>query len=481
MTDAEYLSWLEAGGVRVALVEVSTSTPRYLSTLPFTTLPTDTPANRAYLPVVAYSFAFTERLNLDGAASISAGALELHNEDGALDSWLNEVWVNRAVRVYIGDVSWSRNDFKLVFDGVAAELTVSSSTRLSIVLRNKLERLNTPVSDVLLGGSTSNSERLLPITLGECHNVAPLLTDPATHEYQFNIGDSERVIEVRDEGVPVLFTATLTTGKFKLSASPKGAITASVQGAKPYSPTIAALVQKLATEYGTPSERLTLSDLDVANLAAFSVTCPQSVGVYLGDRANVLQTCQELASSVGAQVVMSKQGLLRLVRLAVPGFGTPQIVEPKDYEHGSLTLADRSEVRAGVKLGYCKNWSPQQSLETGIPAEHRSLYDQEWLTVTSSDSTVAANYKLYGELPQTDTLLLATADAQAEAARRLALWKQQRNVYKFRGYAHLLLLELGQALTLKGYRFGLEDGVTGTVIGLQSDWIAGRVEVEVLV
>ena len=481
MTDAQFLEWLERGGVRIALVEVETSTPHYISTLPYSTLPTDTPANLSYLPVLASSFAFTERMSLDGNINLSVGTLELHNEDGALDPWLDEVWVNRNISVRIGDASWPRADFKVVFSGVIAELAANGPTRLSIVLRNKLERLNTPATETLLGGTTANKDRLLPVTFGECHNITPLLIDPAEHQYRWHTGAAERLIEVRDEGVPVLATANLATGTFKLVKSPKGAITASVQGATPYAPTIASIVRALATAYGSPTERLSVGDLDFANLTAFDVACPQPTGYYISDRANVLQVCQDLASSVGAQVVMSKQGLLRLIRLTLPGTGTPKAIGTKDYEHGTLALSDRSEVIAGIKLGYCRNWSPQQSLETGIPAEHRALYEQEWLTETARDSAVAANYKLYAELPQTDTYLLTAADTQAEASRRLDLWKVQRNVIKFKGYPHLLLLELGDSVTVIAPRFGLSGGKTGVVIGLQSDWIAGRVDVEVLV
>ena len=187
MTDLEFTGWLEKGGVRAALIEVDTDTPHYISTVPYTTLPTDTPANLPYLPVVAPSFSFSEKLSLDGGFNISVGSIELYNEDGSLDSWLNEVWVNRAIRVYIGDVSWVRSDFRMIFSGVISELSASSRTRLSIVLRDKLQRLNTPVTDAVLGGTTSNKDRILPITLGECHNVSPLLVNPQEHEYQWHI------------------------------------------------------------------------------------------------------------------------------------------------------------------------------------------------------------------------------------------------------------------------------------------------------
>jgi hypothetical protein len=144
---------------------------------------------------------------------------------------------------------------------------------------------------------------------------------------------------------------------------------------------------------------------------------------------------------------MSRTGLLRLLKIELPPPGSRREVTPSDYVAKSLEISSRSSVISGVRLGYCKNWTVQTGLETGIPSEHKDLYEQEWLTVVARDSGVADTYKLFAEPPQTDTLLLRKEDAQAEAERRLNLWKTQRTVYKFVGYSHLLTLELGQAIT----------------------------------
>ena len=482
ISDNDYQNWLSSGGLRVALVEVDTDISRILSTVPYTTLPTDTPANRAYLPCVAGGFAFSEQLSLDGTPSISVGDIEIHNEDGGLDDWLLDVWTNRAVRVYIGDVTWARSDFRLEFSGVVESLTSSSSDRLNIVIGNKLDRLNTPVSETVLGGTTPNKDRVLPTVLGECHNTEPLLTNPSELEYMVHNGPMERVIEVRDNGVPITsFTANLSTGKITLSKSPAGTITTSVQGKTPYQNTVANIIKVLATEYGNSSERFSDDDIDLVNVSSFNTAHPQPVGVNLPDRANVLQVCQELAASVGAQVIMSRQGKLKLAKVTLPGVGTPTPIYMQDYEAKSLTISSRTSVISGVKLGYCKNWTVQSSLDTGLPAESKDLFAQDWLSVTAKDSTVASTYRLHAEPPQVDTLLLKGTDAQAEAQRRLDLWKVQRTVYSVGGYANLLTLELGQAVTLYGNRFGLNSGKEGVVVSLQRDWVAGRCKVEVLV
>lgn len=482
MNEASFYEWLKSHGVkRCSLIEVDTDSPKFLSTVPYTTLPTDTVPNKPYLPVVDGSFAFSENLSLEGNPSISVGDIEIENIDGRFDEWLDEIWVNKKIRVYIGDVSWKRDDFFLIFDGVVANLGSRSGGKLNISLRSKLDRLNTPVTEALLGGTSPNAERILPLTFGECHNITPLLIDPANYVYQFHQGSAERIIEVRDNGVPITVNPSLSTGKFTLTASPAGTITASVQGKTPYTNTVAGIIKFLATEYGTPTERFTLSEIDEENFNAFDIQHPQPVGIYLGDRANVLSVCQELAASVGAQLTVSNLGKLRLIKIETPSTDGAYTIELDNYEYNSLSLSSRSEVVAGIRLGYCKNWTVQETLDTGIPAENKDMFAQEWLTVSSRDSVVAANYKLYADPPQTDTHLLKRVDAQAEANRRLGIWKLPHNIFKLTGYPELLQLKLGQSVILKGSRWGLANGKVGQVIGLESDWIAGRVGVEVMI
>lgn len=487
MTDAEFARWLRADGTRrCAIVEVDTDPPRFLSVVPYATLPTDPVPNMLHRAVIEGGVAFTESLSLDGNPSMSYGDIELNNHDGALDGWLDEVWVNRAVRVYLGDVTWPRADFRLIMTGVCADIGARNPGSLNIKLREKLQRLNTPVTETVLGGTTANKDRLVPVLLGEAHNIEPLLTNPATHEYQFHDAAAERAIEARDTGAPVGKTDVLASGKVRLTQSPtsSGQVTISAQGDKAggvYRNTVAPLIERLVTGYGKASERFTAADLDAVNLTAFDAAHHQPVGLYLRDRANVIQCCQELAASVGAQMVVSRLGLLRLLKIELPPSGTPVEIRPKDYEHGSLQIKERTVVRAAIKLGYARNWTVQQNTVAGVPAEHRDLYAQEYLTVTARDQAVADQYRLMTEPEQENTLLLRGADAQAEADRRLALWRVPRTVFSVECYAGMLTLELGQAVVLHGNRYGLQGGKLGMIVGLKSDWVAGRMTVEVFV
>lgn len=227
LSDAQFTAWLSStSAIRTVLVEAvariaGSETTLYLSSRNYITAAADTPASTAYQACIAGGVSTTESLNLDGSPSMSWGDIEIGNTDGSRDGWLDYVWANRSVNVYVGDPTWPRADFRLVFSGVVDDLSSRARDVLNLKLRDKLERLNAPLSEATLGGSTDNKDRLLPLVFGEVHNIEPLLITPATLVYQYSTGASERLIEVRDNGAPITtYTSDLANGKFTLTAAP---------------------------------------------------------------------------------------------------------------------------------------------------------------------------------------------------------------------------------------------------------------------
>jgi len=439
MTNEQFLEWLQSpSAIRMVLIEALVNVAgqevtRYIASRPYVTGPAEVPANTEYLPLATGGLAFTEQVSLTGEAGLSGGDIELDNGDGALDGWLLDVWRNRAIKAWAGDPSWPRADFRLVFDGIVADIGSSARDSINLSLRDKLQRLDTPIAEVKLGGTTPNKDAILPIPFGECHNVTPLLTDPVTLEYGF-LGAVESSFEVRTNGKPIAVALNDQAGRFNLTTPPySAAITVSVQGDKGggYAPRIAPLVQRIATAYGKAADRFTLADLDLDNLAAFDAAHPQLVGLYVADRTNQAQAIQQLAASVGAQALMSRTGQLRLVQIALPAAGVPVQIGPEHMKLDSLRPVQRLPVVAAVKIAFDRNYTVQASLTTSIPPAHADLYATEWLTETAVDAVVKARYRLTDDPPQIETCLKTNADAQAEAARRLALNKVQRTIYEF--------------------------------------------------
>ncbi len=471
------------------LVEVIASiagveTTLYLSTKGYVSGAADSPANIVYMPAIAGGVQVTEEISLDGSAAMSYGDIELYNVSGERDGWLDYVWSNRSVKVFNGYLGAARSSFTLLFNGVIDDIGSSTRDRINLKIRDKLQRLNCPVSDAKLGGTKSNADTVLPLVFGEVCNITPLLTNPETLEYQVHNGAIERIIEVRDNGVPITtFTANLTTGKFVLTAAPAGVITCSVQGSKQetYVNTVSSVIQRLAMSYGKTATRLISIDMSLPILGRFDLDNTQAVGTYLSGRENVITVMQELAASIGAQIVINRSGKLSLLQISFPPSGVATAITAVDMVQSSLHIVRRLPVKSSVKLGYCKNWTVQSNLQTGIPESSKDMLSTEFLTVTESNTAVAANYKLDAEPIQINTLLLSKEEATAEAARQLAIYSVPRTIYGFEGFSSCLDLILGQAVTLTHSRFGLSVGKTGIVTKLQPDWINFRVQVEVMI
>ena len=71
--------------------------------------------------------------------------------------------MNREISIAVGDVTWPRADFFTLFTGVVASLDSSNPGRLNITLRDKLERLNTPISEAVLAGATEKKISYFPL------------------------------------------------------------------------------------------------------------------------------------------------------------------------------------------------------------------------------------------------------------------------------------------------------------------------------
>lgn len=492
VTSTQLKEWLKKTGSsrRCVLVEVGVrvggvETTRYLSNKGYTTKGFESPANTQYLPVVSGGVTFTESLSLDGSVSISSGGIEFNNLDGKLDSWLSDIWKNRSVKVFIGDELWPRADFYQIFDGVTDRIECTANDEVALVVSDKLQRLNTTVSDAKLGGSTANADKLVPWLFGEAFNVTPLLTDPANHEYQVNGGQINYIFEVRDNGVPVNFVPLLSQGKFRLTQAPQGTITCDVQGDAPsgvYVNDVVSIIKRLVKSFGNAQQRFTDSDLDLTSLTAFASANTQPVYLYLTDRAVVLECCNKLASSIGARVMMSRNGLMSLVKINLPQASAGTTVTADDMYEKTIHVSEMPPVVASVQIGYCRNNTVQNALQTGLPAWQIDMYaaEQEWLTSTQKSESVATDYKLFTNPDMTETQLMLQADADVEANRLNVLWGVQRKVVTYDGLPWLMLESLGSPQTVQHRRFNLAAGVRGQIVNITSDWLNAKIQIGVL-
>lgn len=484
MTDEQFYAWLKSDApYRNVLLECTpkvngVNTPIYLSQKNYR----DDVNGISYLAIISGGLQFTEDLGLTGSSSMAYGDITMQNSNGEFDDALNWILRNKPVKILIGDVFWDRADYRVMLDGVIDDLVSTGYNMLSIKVRDKLQRLNTRLSETKLGGSTDNKEELLPITLGECCNVTPLLVDPATLTYQVSIGAIEDIIECRDNGLPVSITKDLANGKFSLvNGKPVGALTASVQGLKigTYVNDIASLIKHIAKYAGKAGTQFTDADIDLANFSAFIASHPQAVGYYVNGSENSISVMQALADSLDARVYISRLGKLTLTQLIAPTGSATRTITAADMRERSFMPGEKLPIRAGIVLNYCKNWTVQKDLKSAIPPEHKSLFAEEWQKHQVDNTTVAAEYNEHVTPEPINSFLVNAIEAQIEASRRLAFYATPKTSYQFTGNFGCFDLTLGQEVTIIHKRFGFASGKNAIVSKLITDWFAGTVQVEV--
>lgn len=489
ISDADFEAWLESDdAIPNVLVEawpLVDGVPTLItwSTLGYTPAGTDSPV--FYEPAISTGIPYTEALSLSLAsgATIAASDLEIDNTNGIREVLKSYVWTNRPIGSVVGDIRWGRADYRTMYAGVTAGLSPKDDRNLALHLRDMTQKLDAPMTELKLGGDGPNQDQITPLAFGECHNPAGQLTELLKR--RFHDGPIEAIKRVRANALPVDFTEDVSTASCDLSINNQGAaITASVQGDKfggVYRTTIGALVQRIVTGYGKEVDRYTEQDLDAANLAAFDAAHPQPVGLYLSERTPVLVACDMLASSLGAQLSPARDGKLRLIQIALPAAGVSTDIRPHHIALNSLRPVQHMDPVAAMKLGFCRNWTVQTGLTTAISDAVRDLFETEWLTETAVDDVRQAQLKLEGDPVQRNTMLLRRVDARAEAERLLALWGPGRDVYEFQGLPPMMMLELGQPVTIYNELYGMEGGKIGQVVSLTPDWKTLRVVVRILV
>lgn len=510
-----YQAWLETPYVvRIAIVKVQAISQgslitRYLSTHAATV------DNISYLPIIKGSLTINESISTSYAASISYGDIELANNNGEFDTWLEDIWGNKSVQIYIGTMPLPNTtalltDFELIFNGLIADIDSKSRTTLNLKIRDKLEKVNTSISEVLVGNylpiltadltgiipeptTILNQYRnnLKPICFGEVHNILPLLTEPTLLQYMVNSEEVELIIEVRDNGVPVAFdtigaTIAIPAGSFRLLKSPVGTVTCSVQGVKKtinisagttnilYTNTAANTIATILKLYG---QTLDYTEIDTTS---FGYLGTQAVGVYIPDRVNVLTICQDIAKSCGLILTTTRKGVLKLVELAPPTVASIDIKE-SDMLLNTLVIAQRPEIIAGVKLGYAKNWTVQSLITSLIPQQHKDLYAIEWLESTQSDATVKLNYSVTVEPILENSYLIDKTQADNVAQTKLNLFKVRRKIINMTCTAKFLSVQVGDAVKVTASRFNLNAGAFGRVISTTPNWLKGTIDIGVLI
>lgn len=449
--------------------------------------------------------------NTFGAGVNDHGDIRLTNLDGWLD-WMADAYCDgRAVRLLIGDDGDAYDDFTEVFTGVAAGVEVDvAEVRVRIHDRFS-EALDQPLSEDTFAGTggvegpAALKGQPVPVVEGAAFNVPLELGD----------GTTANLVYVLCDRGPVTFTSVRVKGD-DITAGTQRADAAALMANTPtpgtYDWTPGTSTTRPAVRFGSAVDGQVTADVTTAATKPSAVfaalAARQSVTVAAGDLTaldaattapvggwwrgsdRTRQALDEVAATVGAGYWQDRDGVWRLRRIEAPGtpvatfavFSLARDAAVGEADIISLSPIPTSRDAGGIQpwkmtLRFGRNYAPQS--EDGlvapptITADQRARYATEWQETVAEDAGIRTDHPLSAPL-EADTLFRDRADAEAEAARRQALYADRRrlSVRVSLTPAVAAVLDLGVTVRVEHPRLGLSAGRDMLVTGMTLDLLA---------
>lgn len=441
------------------------------STHGYNTAPNDTPANTHYEARISDPGKFEQALFSSGRtmgdATISYGDLRLSNADGGLDYLLDHAFDGREFRIYrLASVRMRYATADLVLTGKVEGID-SSQAWLYLAFRIYDRRLDLekPVQTVRYAGTTlsggptaegtvDQKDAVKPLLFGRCYNVPAVAVNPFDLIYQVHDGAIDPAIVVYDGGVPLrpmgndadlamLQAATIKPGQyrvcpslglFRLGGDPEFVVTADARVSSVETDLMpGAVARAIMARMGITSGEVVTAAFDALDAAA-----PYECGIWINDEQTGLSAINAVLSSVGAGVIPDELNRFTVYRMEAPTAPAGTLTEYEiTQDNGGLGFTRNPDTDKGLPcwrliLTYKRIWqtSDDDGLAGCVDTDTRGYLAKEVREIKIEDAAILARHPLAPEL-RIETLLNKLTDAQAEAARRFALYSVIRDALMF--------------------------------------------------
>ena len=215
----------------------------------YTTRSTDTPSSKAHKPRIRNAESFSIRRSPSfwpwGRSSVQQaafGSLEIDNYDGAFDFLLGADLRDATVIFHLPPAATfggatTINDLDPIATAVLENVTSDQEDVITVTLKDTLARLDKPLpcryNPPFVDSNAAN--RMVPITLGACRNVAPLLIDEANRIYQLGDAAITNIAAMRDKAAPLdpyadppQYSPALNATGVQLDTEPEGKLTCDI-------------------------------------------------------------------------------------------------------------------------------------------------------------------------------------------------------------------------------------------------------------
>jgi hypothetical protein len=214
----------------------------------YTTQSTDDPASKFHRPRIKNAESFSIRREASfwpwgGGSSMAAfGNLQIDNYDGSFDELLSADLRDATVIFHLPDAATlggptTINDLSPIATAVLDNVSSDNEDTITLSLKDTLARLDRPLpcryNPPFVDSNAAN--RMIPITLGACRNVDPLLIDEANRIYQLADAPITNIAAMRDKGAPLdpnaeppQYTPALDASGAQLDVLPEGKLTCDI-------------------------------------------------------------------------------------------------------------------------------------------------------------------------------------------------------------------------------------------------------------
>lgn len=207
VNDAQFDLWLRQPRQRCILYEQTfgyeSGTPLvaregtlYLSNMPYKSGPGQSPPSQMYRDRIGGAPSYRrqiDRSTLGGRVINTVSDVVLDNTDNGIRVMRRPVLDGYTGQFLLGDPSWPRGDFRLIFKTTARRVDRTSTDEYTVRLSDVNLLLNKALVGAPLGGSSVNADKPAPIVIGRVGQVELLAIDTANLIYRW--GDSRYIYQ----------------------------------------------------------------------------------------------------------------------------------------------------------------------------------------------------------------------------------------------------------------------------------------------